>query len=319
MTPQSPRYKHYDLGKQPVGTVVEVVLSAINNVRLVDERNYRLYQGGQAYKFLGGLTVKSPTKLVIPSAGHWHIVVDREGLPKLANSNVRTIQPGAKQARVQEPDAVDPYRAEPVPQAHTAAREQAISPGEHSPQLMGEILKELNQYKQIANTDALTGLANRRAFDEKLARVFEPGYTQPAALVISDVDHFKRFNDTHGHLVGDKVLVIVADILRQHACDDVFVARAGGEEFAMIIEARHAGEVMRIADSVRMALEHTPFEDEAEGKDYGRITISMGICMVAEAEDAKDAYAKADSALYASKHGGRNRCTIFTPDLQAAS
>ena len=323
MAPQTPRYKHYDLGKQPAGTVVEVALSSINNVRLMDDRNYRLYASSQAYKFLGGLTVKTPTKLIVPANGQWHLVVDREGLAKLANSNVRTIQPGAKQARIQEADAVDPRKtdhvAEPaVADAPAAETTTPIDEG-HSPAVMGEILKELHQYKRIANTDALTGLANRRAFDEKLAAVFAAGDALSAALVISDVDHFKKFNDTYGHLVGDKVLTIVAEILRKHGSDHVFVARAGGEEFAMIIEGQQPAEVLRIAESVRVALEETPFRDEAAGTDYGRITISMGICMKGDATDAKDIYSKADSALYASKKGGRNRSTLFTADLKAAS
>lgn len=323
MAPQTPRYKHYDLGRQPAGTVVEVALSSINNVRLMDDRNYRLYASSQAYKFLGGLTVKTPAKLTVPVIGQWHLVVDREGLPKLANSNVRTIQPGHKQFRVQEADAVDPQKTEAGGDAGVFERQApepaAATSGEHSPAVMGEILKELNQYKRIANTDALTGLANRRAFDEKLASVFATGQPHMAALVISDVDHFKKFNDTYGHLVGDKVLTIVADILRRHETDDIFVARAGGEEFALIIEGRNVGDVLSIADSVRVTLEQTPFKDEAEGADYGRITISMGICMTADAADAKDLYARADSALYASKKSGRNRCTVFTADLQEAS
>ncbi|MCD2173242.1 DUF1883 domain-containing protein [Rhizobium sp. C4] len=322
MTPQTPRYKHYDLGRQPAGTVVEVALSSINNVRLMDERNYRLYASSKPYKFLGGLTVKTPAKLTVPAVGQWHLVVDREGLPKLANSNVRTIQPGHKQFRVQEADAVDPQKTGAEGEAVVAGQppsEPAAAAGEHSPAVMGEILKELHQYKRIANTDALTGLANRRAFDEKLASIFAPGQPHRAALVICDVDHFKKFNDTYGHLVGDKVLTIVAEILLKHARDDVFVARAGGEEFVMVIEGRDAAEVLSIADSVRIALEQTPFRDEEAGADYGRITISMGICMKADATDAKDIYSKADSALYASKKGGRNRCTVFDAALQAAS
>lgn len=322
MTLQTPRYKHYDLGAQPAGTVVEVVLSAINNVRLLDERNYRLYASSQPYRFLGGLTVKTPTKLVVPTPGRWHLVVDREGLAKLANSNVRTIQPGHKQFRIQEADAADPQEAEADDRASgqvSVSGEAGAPASEHSPQVMGEILKELHQYKRIANTDALTGLANRRAFDERLAALFASDDPLPAALVISDVDHFKKFNDTYGHLVGDKVLSIVADILRRHAGDGTFVARTGGEEFAMIVEGRHSADVHRLADSVRVALEQLPFKDEAAGMDYGRITISMGLCMKADAADAMDIYSKADSALYASKKGGRNRCTLFTANLQAAS
>lgn len=320
MTAQSPRYKHYDLGKQPPGTIVEIVLSAINNVRLIDDRNYGLYQTGKAYKFLGGLAVKSPTKLVVPSADRWHLVVDREGLPKLANSNVRTIQPGAKLARVQQADATDPQRtdADADPLQQPAPAGLANSAGEHSAAVMDDILRELQQYKQIANTDALTGLSNRRAFDEKLDSVFASAHTHPAALIISDVDHFKKFNDTHGHIVGDQVLKIVADLLSEHAAHDVFVARTGGEEFAMIIEGRHDADVLRLADSVRTALAERPFTDETARMDYGRITMSMGICMKCDAGDPSEIYAKADSALYVSKRNGRNRCTLFTPSRQAA-
>ena len=315
MSPQAPRYKHYDLGRQPAGTVVEVALSAINNVRLLDERNFRLYAAAQPYKFLGGLTVKTPTKLTVPAAGQWHLVVDREGLPKLANSNVRTIQPGHKQYRVQQEDADLPPKT-----AAADTGETAVTPGAaHSPETMGEILKALDQYKRIANTDALTGLANRRAFDEKLAAAFAGGQTTPAALVIGDVDHFKAFNDTYGHLIGDKVLVTVAGILRRYAPEDVFVARAGGEEFALIIENRTPSEVLKIANSIRAMLEQTPFLDVETGDNYGRITISMGLCMMADASDPQDIYVKADDALYASKKNGRNCCTVFTSELRAAS
>lgn len=316
MTPQSPRYKHYDLGRQPAGTVVEVALSSINNVRLMDERNYRLYASSQPCKFLGGPTVKTPTKLTVPAAGQWHLIVDREGLPKLANSNVRTIQPGNYKTRVQEPEAGDMPTTEP-PDDRTETTASAETHPEHSPEAMAEILKALDQYKHIANTDALTGLANRRAFDQKLASVFG-GDMQAAALVICDVDHFKTFNDTYGHAIGDDVLKIVAGIMRDHAAEDVFVARTGGEEFAMIVQGRDASGAQVLAERVRIALEETPFQNDHSGADYGRITVSMGICMCSDATSPEDVYAKADNALYASKKAGRNRCTLFAEGLQAA-
>jgi diguanylate cyclase (GGDEF)-like protein len=322
MTPQSARYKHYDLGKQPVGTVVEVALSAINNVRLMDGANYKLYSRAQPYKFFGGLIVKTPTKLTVPNSGHWHLVVDREGLPKLAGSNVRTIQPGHTQYRV---EVEDTSTAEAGPAFDLApansdapAPRQITESAEHSPEAMGEILKALDQYKRIANTDALTGLNNRRAFDEKLALLFAGATPLTSALVVSDVDHFKRFNDTHGHLIGDKVLMTVAEIMRSHAPEGVFVARAGGEEFAMIIEARSPDEIYRIAEHVRMTLEATPFREPGTDIDYGPITVSMGICLMADAADHLDMYRKADIALYASKNAGRNRCTVYSAAMQAA-
>lgn len=321
MTPQLPRYKHYDLGRQPIGTVVEVALSSINNVRLLDEPNYKLYAGGKAYKFIGGLTVKTPTKLTVPSSGHWHLVVDREGLPKLANSNVRTIRPGHTQASVQREEGADASVSEPTASFAVNAAETAIAidAGKHSPQVMAEILKALNEYKQIANTDALTGLPNRRAFDERLAALFAADAREEAALVIADVDHFKSFNDTYGHLVGDKVLVTVAGALRAALAPSVFVARAGGEEFAFVVSGADAADAFPIAEKARQAVAATAFVASDGKTDYGRITISMGICRRRDANNAADLYEKADNALYRSKKDGRNRCTVFIPEVKATA
>ena len=89
----SPHSKRYDLGQQTRGTVVEVVLSCINNVRLMDNDNFNLYAESKNCKFFGGRAEKSPTRLTIPKTGHWHIVVDKTGFKALANSNVRAIPP----------------------------------------------------------------------------------------------------------------------------------------------------------------------------------------------------------------------------------
>jgi uncharacterized protein DUF1883 len=89
----SPNYKRYDLGQQARGTVVEVVLSCINNIRLMDESNFKLYAEGKSFKFLGGRAEKSPARLTIPKTGHWHVVVDKTGFQALSNSNVRAIPP----------------------------------------------------------------------------------------------------------------------------------------------------------------------------------------------------------------------------------
>lgn len=89
----SPNYKRYDLGQQARGTVVEVALSCINNIRLMDDDNFKLYAEDKSFKFLGGRAEKSPVRLTIPKTGHWHVVVDKTGFQALANSNVRAIPP----------------------------------------------------------------------------------------------------------------------------------------------------------------------------------------------------------------------------------
>jgi hypothetical protein len=89
----SPRYKHYDLGKQPLGTTVEVRLSCVNNVFLMDQENFTRYAEAKSYKAIGGRTEKSPARLTIPANGQWHVVVDKAGFQALANSNVRAMLP----------------------------------------------------------------------------------------------------------------------------------------------------------------------------------------------------------------------------------
>ncbi|MEM5492089.1 DUF1883 domain-containing protein [Hoeflea sp. AS16] len=103
----SPNYKRYDLGQQPAGTVVEVVLSCINNIRLMDNDNFALYAESKNCRYIGGRTEKSPARLTIPRAGHWHVVVDKTGFQTLANSNVRAIPPKA----IQPANAAAPRKA----------------------------------------------------------------------------------------------------------------------------------------------------------------------------------------------------------------
>ena len=89
----SPRYKRYDLGKQPAGTIVEIVLSCMNNVRLMDHANFQRYLETKPFQSLGGRIDKSPVRFTIPVTGKWHVVVDKAGFQTLANSNVRAIPP----------------------------------------------------------------------------------------------------------------------------------------------------------------------------------------------------------------------------------
>ena len=151
---------------------------------------------------------------------------------------------------------------------------------------MDLVRKELDEYKRIANTDSLTRLSNRRAFDDRLANVFDNPMTKPVtALVLADIDHFKTINDTYGHPVGDKILATVASVIRSNVRRDVFVARTGGEEFALIIEGNTTDEVTAICERIRRTLEATPFKNSRTRIDYGPVTISLGICMGSEAAD----------------------------------
>lgn len=172
---------------------------------------------------------------------------------------------------------------------------------------MDQVRKELDEYKRIANTDSLTRLSNRRAFDDRLASIFNnPMNKAVTALVLADIDNFKKVNDSFGHPVGDKILATVASVIRANVRRDVFVARTGGEEFALIVDGNTVDEVMSICERIRRTLESTPFRNSRTRVDYGPITMSLGMCMAADAKDPGELYSKTDIALYQAKNSGRN-------------
>lgn len=192
----------------------------------------------------------------------------------------------------------------------TDSRETARAMVERSEEIE-QVRGELNQYKRMAHTDVLTQLSNRRAFDDMLASIYSerrsPLYF---ALVLADIDHFKRINDTYGHPVGDRIIKLIGSLFRAALRRDVFIARTGGEEFALILSGTSAQETMGIAERIRRTIDETPFVNQRTGVDYGPVTLSMGVCMATDAENADDLYKKADVALYASKKTGRNRVTM---------
>ncbi|ASY56797.1 GGDEF domain-containing protein [Sinorhizobium sp. CCBAU 05631] len=185
---------------------------------------------------------------------------------------------------------------------------------------MEAIRQDLDEYKRIANTDSLTRLGNRRAFDETLAAVYNNeqmrNYT---GLLVVDIDHFKKVNDSFGHPVGDKILSTVGTVIRANLRRDAFVARTGGEEFAAILNDSTQEECLQAADRIRAILASTPFKNSKTGVNYGPITLSVGVCMATAADDPLDLYHKADIALYAAKSSGRNRTVLFEEGMRKDS
>ncbi|MFV1966882.1 MAG: GGDEF domain-containing protein [Pirellulaceae bacterium] len=165
--------------------------------------------------------------------------------------------------------------------------------------------QEITGYMSEARTDALTGLPNRRAFDDELARRFSEWRKngRPISVVFVDIDHFKKFNDQHGHLAGDAVLTQVARTLRDSMHDSDLVVRIGGEEFAAILPNCKAANAAQAAERARAAIERAPFYYE---KKRLRVTISCGASQVIKDELASSLIKRADEAMYASKDAGRN-------------
>lgn len=160
-----------------------------------------------------------------------------------------------------------------------------------------EMQSELLRMNTLANTDALTGLPNRRM----LSKVLEERSQRrvPLALLLIDIDHFKRINDTHGHDTGDIVLMRVAHTLRLHTREEDMMSRWGGEEFLALIHARQQEEILAIAERMRRQIENLHFGSFS-------ITISIGATAVREHESLEMALKRVDLALYEAKSAGRN-------------
>ncbi|MCX7303368.1 MAG: GGDEF domain-containing protein [Hyphomicrobiales bacterium] len=175
------------------------------------------------------------------------------------------------------------------------------------------VKSKLEEYKVLANTDPLTQMWNRRAFDREIADIYNSNRgILFKALILADIDRFKDINDRFGHPVGDRILQSVSDIFRSSIRADMFAARTGGEEFALIVEGASEEATFGIADRIRILIEQTPFVNPQTKAHYGPVTISMGICMASEADGPEDLYSKCDQALYRSKVAGRNRVTRFS-------
>ncbi|MCO6410118.1 GGDEF domain-containing protein [Hoeflea alexandrii] len=192
--------------------------------------------------------------------------------------------------------------------------ETAIRHIVESAEEIAHIKTELSEYKRLAAIDPLTKLANRRSFDERLANIFDSnGNSKSHALIVVDIDRFKKFNDTYGHPVGDSVLCVVSRVMKKCLPNEAFVARTGGEEFGIILEGVDQTTALELAEKIRLQTELTPLRDQRTGADYGAITVSIGLCMADDANNAEDLYINADKALYLSKGSGRNQTQTHSP------
>ena len=178
-----------------------------------------------------------------------------------------------------------------------------------------DALRQANaELVKLAQTDGLTGLANRRRFIECLAS--EAARPQSLALLIVDVDHFKAINDQFGHIAGDACLRLVAQIIDGPPTGTArIVARLGGEEFGVLIADATSGEAMAVAEAIRQALAQAPWR--AVDAQLQGATVSIGLCCGVGPLDGDALYARADAALYAAKRNGRDR--IETAHLSMAT
>ncbi len=179
--------------------------------------------------------------------------------------------------------------------------------------------EELEKAKEEASTDALTGLANRKAFDfamERLAADPER-QAQPNCLLMGDIDHFKKVNDTYGHLLGDKVIKYVASTMKQSVKGKDLVARFGGEEFAVLLPNTHLDGAMALAETIRSTIENGRLVRADTRQPIGAVTISIGVARYRPGESTNSLIGRADEALYRAKNGGRNQVQAEAADSPA--
>ncbi len=168
---------------------------------------------------------------------------------------------------------------------------------------------ELELVQGLALTDPLTGLLNRRGFDQQMQRVSH-GSLRGCTLLIVDIDHFKAINDAHGHLLGDKVIVAVANVLRGCIGERGPIARIGGEEFAVLLSHTSSAGGVELAERIRAAVEHGKIRRADTDESIGNVTVSLGVATGSDNEQFEAMIARADRALYQSKTAGRNRVTV---------
>lgn len=162
--------------------------------------------------------------------------------------------------------------------------------------------------KKLANLDALTGIGNRRLFQETIIKMRKSG--TPFQLILIDIDNFKEYNDSYGHLAGDACLKKVSEVIESHTKEIGFYSRIGGEEFAVILPNFELQKTLTMAEELRKNIEL--LEIPHTGSPYNRITISIGLTSIPtlQKENFERYYEVADQALYESKKQGRNRINV---------
>ena len=177
-----------------------------------------------------------------------------------------------------------------------------------------EVQRQNKELHYLATKDPLTGCLNRRAFNELFDEAFSKAKASQSELscIMTDIDHFKSVNDTYGHGVGDEVIKLLADILHDHARENDFVGRYGGEEFCVVFPGFTIEQAAEVAERIRIATKDESGQKFSAGP---RVTVSLGVAsIVYEAKDPSDLNNQADRALYVAKESGRNRVIKWDAD-----
>jgi len=180
-----------------------------------------------------------------------------------------------------------------------------------------DMRNHLEKVRRESVTDALTGIANRKQFDQALRQAAAQSMEtdQPLTLLLLDIDHFKQFNDSHGHVAGDQVLKLVARTLSESVGRRDTPARYGGEEFGIIMPGTDMRNAMQTAEKIRSVISSRKIVKRTTSESLGIITLSVGVARFQPGESLVKLVQRADAALYAAKRAGRNRVLPDPDDL----
>jgi diguanylate cyclase len=190
-----------------------------------------------------------------------------------------------------------------------------------SKQEINELQENLEAVRTESLTDPLTQLANRKFFDTTLDAAIADARAknEPLSLMMTDIDHFKNFNDSFGHLTGDQVLRLVAMAVKQNVKGQDTAARYGGEEFAIILPNTVLRSATTVADHIRRAVMTKELMKRSTGEHLGRVTISIGVATLQKGDTPQALIERTDGCLYAAKRHGRNRVMCETdPEVTGA-
>src|ERR1700761_993161 len=174
---------------------------------------------------------------------------------------------------------------------------------------ISNLQQSLEAIRAESLTDPLTGLGNRKYFDRMIEMAVQTALAngEPLSLLMFDIDHFKSFNDSYGHLTGDQVLRLVGMSLKQTIKGQDITARYGGEEFAVVLPNTALRQALTVADHIRRAVMSKELKKKSTGEILGRVTISVGVSILKPGDDTDALIERADACLYAAKRNGRNR------------
>jgi diguanylate cyclase len=310
----------YALGTSP--QLKQAINVLIGNKRKFDTTTnrdlYRAYVGGQAAERTVDLGVSEQLSALMAGAQQFlAAAIDDNRMQMRALDDV-----SAEADREGDPRRLIESLVQELSKANNRATTLEANFAEASTEL-DKIRDSLEQAEERSKTDALTGLANRRALDEffRLAQMRAMESGEPISAFMIDIDHFKKFNDSYGHQVGDQVLKLMAAVLREHVRDNDLAARYGGEELIAVLPGADLEACRQIAERVRSVVAERRIRRRTTGEEISSITISVGVAEFRPGESEDSLIERCDRALYLAKREGRNRVMTeneLTDDVVAA-